>query len=105
MHRYTAEELSHALQQSAMSTVKQVPVKIEVQSCRQWWLFGRKGYRMKVRLINERGNAFRLVLFVPSLLEVCTQLGIGGADAIWQHTPAQAERDREREGWTPFMFF
>lgn len=88
--------------QGRISTVRQVPLLIEVQSGGYW---GRKRYRVRMRLLNEQGMTLCWTGFVESIQVLCASLGIAETDAVWQLTPLPEETTQEQEGWTPFLFF
>lgn len=85
-----------------ISTMRQVPLLIEVQLGRCWW---RKRYKVRMRLLNEQGMTLCWTGFVESIQALCTSLGIAETDAVWQHSSLSEEPTQEQEGWTPFLFF
>lgn len=69
MQHYTTEEAcgTRAHRQAGIINVKHVPLKIEVQPSRKWRFSGRKGYTVRVQVLNEHGVALHRELFVTSL--------------------------------------
>ena len=101
----TAQEARASLRRSeGISTVRRVPLRIEVQVPRKRW-FWRRSYHVRIHLLNEQGVSLRWTGVTQSLGAICASLGVKETDAVWQRTPFTEAGTQDQQGWTPFLFF
>jgi hypothetical protein len=61
---------------TSISTIKQVPLKIEVFP-------HRRGIRVRLSLLTEKETSWTFELLAQDLPTVCAQVGIGEGEVVW----------------------
>jgi hypothetical protein len=106
MQYYTTEEVSctDVPGMKAIVAVQSSPFQIEVRRSRRWGYFGKKGYRVRLRVLNEQGVTISWVRFVENLHVVRQSFNIPEDSAVW-HIRFSSEEETPVSTWTPFLFF
>lgn len=106
MHYYTTEEVNYTAVPGMKDivAVQSSPFQIEAQRSRRWRYFGKKGYRVRLRVLNEQGITISWTGFVENLHVIRQSFNIPEERAIW-HIRCSPKEDAPVSTWTPFLFF
>ncbi len=106
MHYYTTEEVNctamHGMKE--IVAVRSSLFQIEARGSRRWRYFGKKGCRVRLRVLNEQGITFPWVGFVENLHVIRQSFNIPEDSAVWRIRCSPKE-DTPVSTWSPFLFF
>lgn len=106
MQYYTTEEVNctDVPGMKEIVAVQSSPFRIEARRSRRWRYFGKKGYRVRLRVLNEQGITIQWVGFVENLHVIGQSFNIPEDRAVW-HIRFSPKEDTPVSTWSPFLFF
>lgn len=106
MHYYTTEEVSDPAVSGSRDIVAVLssPFQIEARRSRRWRYFGKQGYRVRLRVLNEQGITISWTGFVENLHVISQSFNILEDRAVWR-TRYPPKEDAPVSRWSPFLYF